>query len=113
VLVSGERGSSIDAQRAFINALLRRESGAAIAKSEFDSYGREYFPQLGDTPAQIEDKRKHRAEVIAGLAREAGRGYRPGYNFDEAGNITMGRPSYTARGRHSRSRKADHQRQRL
>jgi hypothetical protein len=97
VLVSGERGSSIDAQRAFINALLRRESGAAIAKSEFDSYGREYFPQLGDTPAQIEDKRKHRAEVIAGLAREAGRGYRPGYSFDEAGNIATGKPSYTGK----------------
>lgn len=93
-LVSGERGKAMDAQRAFINALLRRESGAAISSGEFSSYGKEYFPQLGDTPEQIEGKRKHRAEVIAGLARESGRGYRPNYSFDEAGNINLGAPSY-------------------
>ena len=98
VLVSGERGKAMDAQRAFINALLRRESGAAISSGEFDSYGKEYFPQLGDKPDQIEAKRKHRAEVIAGLARESGRGYRPTYSFDEAGKITLGTPTYAGKG---------------
>ena len=53
VLVSGERGKSMDAQRAFVNALLRRESGAAINAGEFVSYAKEYFPQLGDTPDQL------------------------------------------------------------
>jgi len=98
VLVSGERGKSMDAQRAFINALLRRESGAAINAGEFTSYSKEYFPQLGDTPDQIEGKRKHRAEVIAGLARESGKGYRPTYSFDEKGNIKLGTPSYAGKG---------------
>ena len=98
VLVSGERGKSMDAQRAFINALLRRESGAAINAGEFSSYSKEYFPQLGDTPDQIEGKRKHRAEVIAGLARESGKGYRPSYSFDESGHITLGAPTYAGKG---------------
>jgi len=98
VLVSGERGKSMDAQRAFINALLRRESGAAINAGEFTSYSKEYFPQLGDTPDQIEGKRQHRAEVIAGLARESGKGYRPTYSFDEKGNIKLGAPTYAGKG---------------
>jgi hypothetical protein len=95
VLVSPERGRAMDAQRAFVNALLRRESGAAINAGEFNSYAKEYFPQVGDTADQIEAKRKHRAEVIAGLARESGRGYRPSYQFDAQGNITLGKPTFT------------------
>jgi hypothetical protein len=98
VLVSGERGQSMDAQRAFVNALLRRESGAAINAGEFTSYAKEYFPQLGDTPEQIENKRKHRAEVIAGLARESGKGYRPSYSFNEKGYIIRGQPTYAGKG---------------
>jgi len=98
VLVSGERGKAMDAQRAFVNALLRRESGAAINAGEFTSYAKEYFPQLGDTPEQIEAKRQHRAEVIAGLARESGRGYRPTYSFDEKGNVKLGAPTYAGKG---------------
>ena len=98
VLVSPERGRAMDAQRAFVNALLRRESGAAINAGEFTSYAKEYFPQVGDTPQQIEAKRQHRAEVIAGLARESGRGYRPSYQFDEKGNITLGKPTFTGGG---------------
>jgi len=98
VLVSGERGKAMDAQRAFVNALLRRESGAAINAGEFTSYAKEYFPQLGDTPDQLEAKRQHRAEVIAGLARESGKGYRPTYSFDEKGNIKLGAPTYAGKG---------------
>ena len=97
-LTSGERGQSVDAQRSFINALLRRESGAAISAGEYDSYGKEYFPQVGDSKQQIEDKRQRRATVIAGLAREGGRGYRPNYSLDESGNIALGRPSYAGSG---------------
>lgn len=93
VLVSGERGQLMNGKRAFINALLRRESGAAIAAGEFTSYDKEYFPQLGDTDAQINAKRMHRAEVIKGLAREAGKHYRPGYSLDEqSGFVIRGKP---------------------
>lgn len=82
-VVSGERGQLMDAKRAFVNALLRRESGAAINPSEFQSYDIEYFPQIGNTPQQIEAKRLHRSEVIAGLAREAGKTYRPKFTLDQ------------------------------
>jgi hypothetical protein len=34
----------------FINAQLRRESGAAIAQSEFSNADKQYFPVPGDTP---------------------------------------------------------------
>ena len=47
-----------DARRDFVNAVLRRESGAAIADSEFESARRQYFPVIGDGPRQIEEKRK-------------------------------------------------------
>lgn len=97
---TGDRGQFMNAKRAFINALLRRESGAAIAAGEFASYDKEYFPQPGDTKEQIDAKRAHRAEVIAGLAREAGKGYRPTYGLDMAtGNITTGqKPTIAAPG---------------
>ena len=48
------------AKRSFINAILRKESGAAIAESEFANAERQYFPQPGDSPEVIEQKRKNR-----------------------------------------------------
>ncbi|MNK33389.1 hypothetical protein D3C87_518700 [compost metagenome] len=48
------------AQRDFINAVLRRESGAAIAESEFDSARKQYFPAVGDSPEVIAQKAANR-----------------------------------------------------
>lgn len=48
------------AQRNFINAVLRRESGAVISESEFANAARQYFPQINDDPATIELKRQSR-----------------------------------------------------
>lgn len=86
-LTSDERIQVMNGKRSFINALLRRESGAAIQPSEFASYDKEYFPQPGDPQQTIDDKRKHRAEVLTGLAREAGRAYRPKFTVDENGMV--------------------------
>lgn len=58
------------AKRNFINAVLRRESGAAIAPSEFESADKQYFPQWGDSPAVVEQKRKNRETAIQGMLRE-------------------------------------------
>lgn len=58
------------ARRDFINAVLRRESGAAIAASEFASAEKQYFPQPGDSPAVIEQKQRNRQLAIQGLAAE-------------------------------------------
>ena len=61
-------------KRTFINSTLRRESGAAISESEFVSANLQYFPQPGDSPAEVEQKRKNREETIKGFRIGAGRG---------------------------------------
>jgi hypothetical protein len=63
------------ALRNFINATLRRESGAAIAPSEFDSAIKQYFPQLGDDPQTQQQRRENRQAVQAGLVAEAGEAF--------------------------------------
>ena len=52
------------AQRDFINATLRQESGAAIGKDEFDNARKQYFPQPGDSSAVIAQKAANRKLVI-------------------------------------------------
>ncbi len=65
------------AKRDFINAALRRESGAVISQEEFANAEQQYFPQPGDTPAVIAQKRKNREAVIYGTQRAAGPSYQP------------------------------------
>lgn len=65
------------AVRDFINAQLRRESGAAIQKSEFDNAAIQYFPQPGDSEGVIADKRLARAAAAANMTTMAGPGYKP------------------------------------
>lgn len=60
------------AERDFINAVLRRESGAVISDAEFDNARRQYFPQPGDTPEVVEQKRRNRGIVVRSLGHEAG-----------------------------------------
>lgn len=58
------------AQRDFINAVLRRESGAAISPGEFDSARKQYFVQPGDSPAVISQKARNRAIATQGMLAE-------------------------------------------
>lgn len=58
------------AQRDFINAALRRESGAAIADSEFANARQQYFPQPGDSAQVIEQKRRNRELATRGILAE-------------------------------------------
>lgn len=62
------------AQSNFVNAVLRQESGAAINPSEFDNARKQYFPQPGDKPAVIAQKKRNREMVVQGFARQAGPG---------------------------------------
>jgi hypothetical protein len=55
------------AQRDFINAMLRRESGAAINESEFDNARKQYFPQPGDGPDVLRQKAENRRLAIQSL----------------------------------------------
>lgn len=61
------------AQRNFINAVLRRESGAVISPEEFNNAALQYFPQPGDSQAVLSQKRQNRSSVIGNLSAEAGR----------------------------------------
>ncbi|WP_316219381.1 hypothetical protein [Bradyrhizobium sp. SZCCHNR2026] len=63
------------AQSAFITALLRQESGAAVNKSEFDRYERELFPQPGDAPEVVQQKAEMRKSAIEQMRGAAGPGY--------------------------------------
>lgn len=67
---SAEQQQVEQAQRDFINATLRRESGAAISESEFTNARQQYFPQPGDSPQVIEQKRKNRELATQGFLAE-------------------------------------------
>jgi len=70
---SPERQQSDAAQREFIAAVLRYDSGAAIPPSEFDSAAQIYYPQPGDGPDVIAQKARARSRAIDGLRAAAGR----------------------------------------
>ncbi len=74
-LVSEEYQMAEQAQRDFVNAILRRESGAVISPSEFENAKKQYFPQPGDNPIVIEQKARNRRTAIEGVARAAGPNY--------------------------------------
>jgi hypothetical protein len=74
---SVNRQKYVQAQRDFINAVLRKESGAAISQSEFENARRQYFAMPGDSPEVIEQKRRNRMVEIEGLMQGAGRTYKP------------------------------------
>ena len=59
------------AQKNFINAVLRRESGAAIGKDEFKQAREQYFAEPGDTESVLEQKRRNRQTVINSLIKES------------------------------------------
>lgn len=60
------------AKRNFINAVLRKESGAAIAESEFESANKQYFPQIGDSEAVIKQKAANRRQVTNTMLSNVG-----------------------------------------
>ena len=69
----GENEQKVDqAQRNFINAILRRESGASIHDSEFENARKQYFPQQGDSEAVLAQKKANRELVIKSLGDIAG-----------------------------------------
>jgi len=65
------------AKSAFITAMLRQESGAAVNKSEFTRYEKELFPQPGDAPEVVQQKAALRAAAIEQMKGAAGPGYQP------------------------------------
>ena len=73
-MVSDDYQKFDQGKRDFVNALLRRESGAVITPDEFANADKQYFPQPGDSEEVIAQKRSNRASAIAGLRVGSGRG---------------------------------------
>ncbi len=71
-LQSGDRQTYEQAKKNFVTAVLRRESGASIAPSEFQTAQEQYFPQPGDKPDVLTQKESLRNTVINNFYREAG-----------------------------------------
>jgi hypothetical protein len=71
-LKSDERQKLEQAQINFLTAVLRRESGATILPSEFETGSKQYFPQPGDSEAVLEQKRQNRQATYDGMLNEAG-----------------------------------------
>jgi hypothetical protein len=87
---SNERQLADQAQREFIAAILRADSGAAIPDQEYVAMARTYFPQPGDSPAVLAQKEQARRVAIEGLRAEAGRAAQgvpglPGQPTDQQG----------------------------
>lgn len=70
--VSKQEQQLEQAQRDFINAVLRRESGAVISPEEFENAKRQYFPQFGEPKEVIAQKKKNRELATRGILYEAG-----------------------------------------
>jgi hypothetical protein len=66
-LKSADRQQYEQAQRNFVNSVLRRESGAVISDEEFANARQQYFPQPGDQPAVVTQKAANRTSVVNNL----------------------------------------------
>ncbi len=73
-VASPQQQQAEQAQRDFVNAVLRKESGAAISNGEFDNAKRQYFPAIGDSKEVINQKRANRETAIDALRIQAGPG---------------------------------------
>lgn len=71
-LMSSEQQRVSQAQRDFVNAVLRQESGAVISDAEFENAKKQYFPAPGDDKTTIDQKRANRRMAIAGFKRMSG-----------------------------------------
>lgn len=87
MLQSDESQQYLQAQRAFTEARLRKDSGAAIPEQEFENDRKTYFVQPGDTPQTIAQKERGRAAVLASLAFGSGRALNEFYGEDADGMV--------------------------
>ena len=75
IVKSGKGQQQEQAERNFVNAVLRRESGAAISPAEFESAEKQYFPRAGDSKETLAQKAANRSQQMAMFKAEAGRAW--------------------------------------
>jgi len=85
--ISEDRQKFNQAKADFINAQLRRESGAAISPTEFENANKQYFPVPGDSDALVKQKAANRRSAIEAMGREGGRAFRPKLTYGEGGTL--------------------------
>lgn len=90
VFKSSERQQYEQAQKDFISAVLRKESGAAISDSEFANTRDQYFPKAGDSQATVQQKAANRFQTIENLKLAGGQG---------ASTSSLGQQSMTKSGK--------------
>lgn len=74
--LKGTNFKSLDqAQRNFVNAVLRRESGAVISPAEFENAKQQYFPQPGDGKEVLAQKKANRKLVEDRFIQSSGSAY--------------------------------------
>jgi len=59
----------------FSTAQLRQETGAVINESEIDWINLTYFPEFGDDPETLANKRQARRDALAAMRGQAGEAY--------------------------------------
>ncbi|MCS3741994.1 hypothetical protein [Rhizobium sp. BK661] len=74
-LLSNDFQNFGQARRNFINAQLRRESGAVIGPTEFENARKQYFPEPGDNDEVLKQKAQNRKTAIDAMVRDAGPTY--------------------------------------
>jgi hypothetical protein len=85
---SPEQQQVQQAKNNFITAILRKESGAAIGADEFAREDQKYFPQRGDSPAVLAQKKQARQTAIRTMEIQAGPGAKEIRNFQPRGEST-------------------------
>jgi hypothetical protein len=76
-MLSPENQKAMQAQRDFVTAVLRQESGATISPSEFDNARKQYFPQPGDSEQVISQKKANRETAINGFSTMSSGAFKP------------------------------------
>ena len=72
-VMTGEKFQSYDAARKnWISAVLRKESGAAISKSEEKGALEQYFPAFGDSATVVKQKAELRTLAETNMRRAIG-----------------------------------------
>jgi len=74
-LVSPNFQMADQGKKDFLNANLRKESGALIGPDEIKEGNKQYFPMPGDGPQVLAQKARNRITAINGVARQGGPQY--------------------------------------
>lgn len=80
IFKSEEVQSYEQSKRNFLNAVLRRESGAVISPKEMEEGNKQYFPVFGDSDAVLKQKEQNRLTATEGLKNAAGEAPSPKAN---------------------------------